>query len=171
MKRILVYLLLMVFQFGFSQEVPKVLKTKFSKEALAQKLQDENGKEISINEILKLHKDKILIIDFWAGWCKDCLKAFPKAKELEAKNPDVNFVFLSLERSKEGFLKSLDRFEMTEKENYWFSSGWKNDFNNYVDLNWIPRFIVVDQKSDIAKYYAISPEDPEIQTTIDKLTK
>jgi len=171
MKRILIYLLLVVFQFGYSQEVPKVLKTKFSKEALAQKLEDKDGKAISINEILKQHKGKILILDFWAGWCRDCLKAFPKAKELEAKNPNVNFVFLSLERSKEGFLKSLDRFEMADKENYWFSSGWKNDFNNYIDLNWIPRYIVVDQKSAIAKYYAISPDDPDIQKTIDKLTK
>ncbi|WDF46897.1 thioredoxin family protein [Chryseobacterium sp. KACC 21268] len=171
MKRILIYLLLMVFQFGFSQEVPKVLKTKFSKEALAQKLQDTNGKEISMTEILKQHEGKVVILDFWAGWCRDCLKAFPKAKELEEKNPNVNFVFLSLERSKDGFLKSLDKHEMTDKENYWFSSGWKNDFNNYIDLNWIPRYIVVDQKSNIAKYYAISPEDPEIQTTIDKLTQ
>jgi len=171
MKRILIYLLLVVFQFGYSQEVPKVLKTKFSKEALAQKLEDKDGKAISINEILKQHEGKILILDFWAGWCRDCLKAFPKAKELEAKNPNVNFVFLSLERSKEGFLKSLDRFEMADKENYWFSSGWKNDFNNYIDLNWIPRYIVVDQKSAIAKYYAISPDDPDIQKTIDKLTK
>ena len=171
MKRILIYLLLVVFQFGYSQEVPKVLKTKFSKEALAQKLEDKDGKAISINEILKQHKGKILILDFWAGWCRDCLKAFPKAKELEAKNPNVNFVFLSLERSKEGFLKSLDRFDMADKENYWFSSGWKNDFNNYIDLNWIPRYIVVDQKSAIAKYYAISPDDPDIQKTIDKLTK
>jgi len=171
MKRILIYLLLMVFQFGFSQEVPKVLKTKFSKEALAQKLQDTNGKEISMTEILKQHKGKVVILDFWAGWCRDCLKAFPKAKELEEKNPNVNFVFLSLERSKDGFLKSLDKHEMTNKENYWFASGWKNDFNNYIDLNWIPRYIIVDQKSDIAKYYAISPEDPEIQTTIDKLTQ
>lgn len=171
MKRILIYLLLVVFQFGYSQEVPKVLKTKFSKEALAQKLEDKDGKAISINEILKQHKGKILILDFWAGWCRDCLKAFPKAKELEAKNPNVNFVFLSLERSKEGFLKSLDRFEMADEENYWFASGWKNDFNNYIDLNWIPRYIVVDQKSAIAKYYAISPDDPDIQKTIDKLTK
>ena len=161
----------MVFQFGFSQQVPKVLKTKFSIEALAQKLQDKSGKEISINEILKQHKGKIVILDFWAGWCKDCLKALPKAKELEANNPNVNFVFLSLERSQDGFLKSLDRFQMTDKENYWFASGWKNDFNNDVDLNWIPRYIVVDQKSAIAKYYAITQDDPEIQSTIDKLTK
>ncbi|MBV6881861.1 thioredoxin family protein [Epilithonimonas ginsengisoli] len=171
MKRILIYLLVMVFQFGFSQEVPKVLKTKFSKEALAQKLQDKDGKEISINQILKQHKGKVVILDFWAGWCRDCLKAFPKAKELEEKNPNVNFVFLSLERSKDGFLKSLEKHEMTDKENYWFSSGWKNDFNNYIDLNWIPRYIVVDQRADIAKYYAITPDDPEIQNTIDKLLK
>lgn len=171
MKRILVYILLFVFQFGFSQEVPKVLKTKFSKEALAQKLQDKNGKEISIKDILQQHKGKVLVLDFWAGWCKDCLKVFPKAKELEAQNPDIDFVFLSLERSKEGFDKSLDKFEMNDKENYWFASGWKNNFNNYVDLNWIPRYIVVDQKSNIAKYYAISPEDPELQSTIDRLTK
>ena len=171
MKRILIFTLLMVFRLGFSQEVPKVLKTEFSQKALAQKLQDENGKEISINQILKQHEGKILILDFWAGWCRDCLKAFPKAKELEAANPNVNFVFLSLERSKDGFLKSLDRFEMRDKENYWFSSGWKNDFNDYIDLNWIPRFIIIDQKSAIAKYYAIAPDDPEIQTTIDKLSK
>jgi len=171
MKRISVYILLFVFQFGFSQEVPKVLKTNFSKEALAQKLQDKNGKEISVNQILKQHKGKILILDFWAGWCKDCLKAFPKAKELEAQNPNIDFVFLSLERSKEGFDKSLEKFEMTDKENYWFASGWKNNFNNYVDLNWIPRYIVVDQKSGIAKYYAITPDDPDIQKTIDNYTK
>ncbi len=171
MRRIILYVLLSAFNLGFSQEAPKVMKTQFSSEALAQKLQDVNGKEISMRNILKQHQGKVLVLDFWAGWCRDCIKAFPKAKELEASNPNIDFVFLSLERSKDGFDKSLERFEMKEKENYWFSSGWKNDFNNDVDLNWIPRYIVVDQKSDIAKYYAISPEDPEIQSTIDNLTK
>jgi hypothetical protein len=93
----------------------------------------------------------------------------PKAKELEEKNPDIDFVFFSLERSKESFDRSLEKYNMKDKENYWFSSGWKNDFNNYIELNWIPRYMVIDQKSHIAKYYAISPEDPEIQSTIDKL--
>ncbi len=39
----------MMFHFGYSQEIPKVLKTKFSKEALAHKLQDKNGKEMTGN--------------------------------------------------------------------------------------------------------------------------
>ncbi|RMZ58016.1 TlpA family protein disulfide reductase [Chryseobacterium nematophagum] len=169
MKKLLLLFTIGIFGLGCSQQTPKVLKTSFSKEALRQTLEDEEGKNITVQEILDQHKGKVLVIDFWAGWCRDCLNAFPKAKELEKNNPNVDFVFFSLERSKEGFHKSLERFEMKDKENYWFSSGWKNDFNNYIDLNWIPRYIIIDQKSAIAKYYAISPEDPEIQSTINNL--
>lgn len=169
MKKLFIFFMLGTFGTFYSQEVPKVLKTSFSKEALQQKLENEEGKSITMQEILNQHKGKVLVIDFWAGWCRDCLKALPKAQELEKNNPNIDFVFLSLERSKEGFDKSLERFDMKDKDNYWFASRWKNDFNNYIDLNWIPRYMVIDQKSAIAKYYAISPEDPEIQATINKL--
>lgn len=169
MKKLFLLCMLAGFGWSYAQQVPKVLKTSFSKEALQQKLENEDGKNVTIQDILDQHKGKIVVIDFWAGWCRDCLKALPKAQELEKNNPNIDFVFLSLERSKEGFDKSLERFDMKDKDNYWFASGWKNDFNNYIDLNWIPRYMVIDQKSAIAKYYAISPEDPEIQTTINKL--
>ncbi|WP_419869821.1 TlpA family protein disulfide reductase [Chryseobacterium sp. CT-SW4] len=171
MKKLLIFLTISLASLSYAQQTPKVIKTSFSKEALSQKLEDEEGKSLTVQDILNQHKGKVLIIDFWAGWCQDCLKAFPKAKELENNNPDIDFVFFSLERSKEGFDRSLDRFDMKEKENYWFASGWKNGFNNYIDLNWIPRYMVIDQKSNIAKYYAISPEDPEIQSTINSLLK
>lgn len=171
MKQMLTFLMLGIFTLGCSQQVPEVLKTEFSKEALNQKLENEEGKSITVKEILSQHKGKVVVIDFWAGWCRDCLKAFPKAIELEKNNPNVDFVFFSLDRSKEGFNRSLEKFNMKEKENYWFSTGWKNDFNNYIELNWIPRYMVIDQQSKIAKYYAITPEDPEIQATIDKLLK
>ncbi|HCM34747.1 MULTISPECIES: TlpA family protein disulfide reductase [Chryseobacterium] len=171
MKKLLLIFMVGIFGLSYSQKIPTVLKTGFSKEALKQKLEDEDGKAITIQQILNQHKGKVLVIDFWAGWCRDCLQALPKAEVLEKNNPNVDFVFLSLERSKEGFDKSLVRFNMKEKDNYWFASGWKNDFNNYIDLNWIPRYMIIDQKSSIAKYYAISPEDPEIQKTIDNLLK
>jgi len=169
MRKSLLLVMIGIFGLSFSQKVPTVLKTSFSKEALHQKLEGEDGKSITIQDILNQHKGKVVVLDFWAGWCRDCLQALPKAQELEKNNPNIDFVFLSLERTKESFDKSLDRFNMKDKDNYWFASGWKNDFNNYIDLNWIPRYMVIDQKSSIAKYYAISPEDPDIQTTINKL--
>ncbi len=171
MKKLIVVFSFLFANFTIAQEVPKVLKTTFSKEALAQKVTNVSGKTITISKILEEHKGKILVLDLWASWCRDCLNAMPKAKELEEKNPDVNFVFLSLDRNLDAWKKGLEKHEMTSKENYWFSEGWKNNFNNYIDLNWIPRYLIVNQKSGIAKYYAISPEDPEIQKTIDELSK
>ncbi|AQX13828.1 alkyl hydroperoxide reductase [Elizabethkingia meningoseptica] len=155
----------------YSQQVPKVLKSVFSKEALAQKITAENGTVLTIKEVFNKHKGKVVVLDLWAGWCRDCIIALPKAEELEKNNPDVDFIFFSLDRNREGFDKSLEKYNMKGKENYWFSEGWKNNFNNYIDLNWIPRYLVIDQKAKIAKYYAIAPDDPEIQATINKLLK
>ena len=171
MKKLFLLFMIGIFGLSCSQQAPDVLKTSFSKEALLQKVENEEGKTVTIQQILNQHKGKVLVIDFWAGWCRDCLKALPKAKELEDKNPNVKFIFLSLDRNEEAWKKGLEKHEMTQKENYWFHVGWKNDFNNYIDLNWIPRYLIVNQKSGIAKYYAISPEDPEIQKTIDELSK
>ena len=171
MKKFILLFALLIFGWGVSQQVPKVLKTKFSKEALAQKVTDINDKTISISKILEKHKGKVLVIDLWASWCRDCLNAMPKAKELEEKNTNIDFVFLSLDRNFEAWKKGIEKHNMQTKENYWFNEGWKNNFNNYIDLNWIPRYLVINQKSEIAKYYAITPEDPEIQKTIDELSK
>jgi len=171
MKKLVLLLSIISCGLFFSQKVPDVLKTKFSDEALAQEIITENGDSVTIKDIFEKHKGKVFILDFWAGWCPDCINALPKAKELEKNNPDISFVFLSLDRSKEGFHKSIEKYSMKGRENYWFEVGWKNNFNNYVDLNWIPRYMVIDQKGDIAKYYAIVPDDPDIQKTIDRLTK
>jgi len=171
MRKLALFLSVVLFGLTYAQKVPDVLKTKFSDEALAQKVIAENGDSITVKEIFDKYKGKIFILDFWAGWCPDCINALPKTKELEKNNPDVSFIFFSLERSKEGFHKSIEKYGMKGKENYWFETGWKNNFNNYIDLNWIPRYMIIDQKGNIAKYYAIIPEDPDIQATIDILTK
>jgi thiol-disulfide isomerase/thioredoxin len=170
MKRHLLILLLLVSAIFYAQEAPKVLKTDFSKEALAQTITMQNGEKTTIFKILDNHKGKVVVIDLWASWCGDCVKAMPEAEKLKTNNPNVDFIYLSLDRNEDAWQKGIARHNLSESENYWFADGWKNDFNNYIDLNWIPRYLVISQIGNIAKYYAIVPQDPEIQKTIDKLT-
>lgn len=169
MKKILAAALLAASVLGFSQEAPKVSKTAFTKEVLQQKVTSANGKKLSVSEILNKHKGKVVVIDFWASWCQDCLKALPKTVELKNNNPDVDFVYFSLDRSKEQWSSGLKKHNATKNENYWFDEGWKNKFNNYVELNWIPRFLVVDQTGAIADYYSVSPTDEELLATLKRL--
>lgn len=169
MKKIFSFLILFIVCTIFAQKVPQVNKTEFSKEALAQKIVALSGKKISINDILEQHKGKVLIIDFWASWCRDCILALPSTKELKENNPEIEFVYFSLDRSHEQWKKGLEKYNIADQENYWFDEGWKNNFNNYIDLNWVPRFIVIDQKGAIANYYSINPKDPELQKTLNSL--
>lgn len=155
----------------YAQDVPEVLKTTFTPEVLQQKITATNGNKTTVAAILKEHQGKVLVIDFWASWCGDCIKALPGTHELKDKNPDVDFVYFSLDRAEDKWKKGIEKFNIESGENYWFDQGWKNTFNNYIDLNWIPRFLIVDQKGKIAKYYAITPDDPAIQKTIDSLLK
>ena len=171
MKKLTQVFLLLIATVIFAQKVPEINKTEFSKEALAQKITSLEGKKLSIFDIIKKHEGKILIIDFWASWCRDCILALPSTKELKAKNPEIEFVYFSLDRSHEQWKKGLEKHQLSANENYWFDEGWKNNFNNYIDLNWVPRFMIVDQKGGIAKYYSINPNDSQIQKTIDELKK
>lgn len=169
MKKITSLLILFISYMIFAQETPKVMKTEFSQAALSQKITSLDGKKMSISSVLQKHKGEILIIDFWASWCRDCILALPSTKELKEKNPEIQFVYFSLDRSQEQWKRGLEKYEIAENENYWFDEGWKNNFNNYIDLNWVPRFMVVDQTGKIANYYAISPNNPAIQKVINEL--
>lgn len=169
MKKFTIFVLALFSGIVFSQKVPEINKVEFSKEALNQKITSLEGKKSSILEVIKKHEGRILIIDFWASWCQDCILALPATKDLKEKNPELDFVYFSLDRSHEQWKRGLNKYQIADQENYWFDEGWKNNFNNYIDLNWVPRFMVIDQTGKIAKYYSIHPSDPEIQKTIDEL--
>lgn len=171
MKKVILTALCSISLMSFAQKKPQVNKTEFSQEALSQKIMSQDGKKTSVADVFQKHKGKILIIDFWASWCQDCITALPSAKMLQENNPELDFVYFSLDRSHAQWKKGLDKYQITNQENYWFDSGWKNNFNNYIDLDWVPRFMVIDQTGNIAKYYAIHPTDPDIQKTIYSLLR
>src|SRR3990167_6726643 len=58
---------------------------------------DSNGKKIGINE----YRGKVVILHFWATWCKPCKKEFPLFEKLYQgfKEKDVVFLFVSIDAS------------------------------------------------------------------------
>jgi len=170
MKKILLVIVLLFYTAGYSQKPVTAVKNEFTEKVLQQKIMSFDGKKITVGEVLKPYEGKVLIIDFWASWCRDCILALPKTEEIKNRFPEVEFVYFSLDRTYDQWKKGLDKYGIAGQKNYWFDEGWKNSFNNYIELNWVPRFIVIDQQGKIADYYAISPEDPELLETLRRLT-
>lgn len=151
-----------------AQEFPTELKTDFDSVSLNQNIVDKDGNTTTVGKIIESHKGKIIFIDLWASWCGDCIKGMPKLKEVQQQNPDLVYLFFSLDKNEDAWKKGIDKYEI-KGEHYWFSSGWKNDFTNYIGLNWIPRYMLIDAEGKIAHYYAIHADDPQMMEALVEL--
>ena len=141
---------------------------KFAKEALAEKLVALNDKEVSFGDILGGFKGKTVVIELWASWCSDCVKAMPKLRELQKANPDVDYLFLSLDKTPEKWREGIEKHELKGTQ-YLVKDGMKGVFGKAIDLDWIPRYIIVDRTGNIVLYRAIETDFAKINETLKSL--
>ena len=141
--------------------------TQFTEKALADVFISETGEEIPFSEILEKHKGKTVFIDIWASWCKDCIKGMPKVKALQKNNKEVVYLNLSLDKEMKSWKRGIKKYKVVG-ENYFISSGWKGDFCSSIDLDWIPRYMIVNKEGDISLYKAIEADDPQLLSEISK---
>jgi len=119
-------------------------KTEFSQEALSEYLLATDGSQVAFQDIINKHKGKTVVIEVWASWCGDCIKAMPKIKELQANNPDVDYLFIAMDRTVENWKIGILKHEL-KGEHYMANDQMKGVFGKAIDLNWIPRYIIIDK--------------------------
>lgn len=143
-------------------------KTSFSKEALSETLLATDGSQVAFQDILKKYEGKTLVIEIWASWCGDCVKAMPKIKELQANNPEVAYLFISMDKTADKWKTGIEKHEL--KGNHFMANDqMKGVFAKAMDVNWIPRYIIVDKTGKIALYKAIETDFDIINETLKKL--
>jgi thiol-disulfide isomerase/thioredoxin len=143
-------------------------KTSFSETALSETLMTTNGGQIAFKDILKNHKGKTTVIEVWASWCGDCVKAMPKVKELQANHPEVAFTFISMDKTADKWLVGIEKHEL-KGDHYMANDQMKGVFGQAIDLDWIPRYIIIDKTGKIVLYRAIEKDFDLINETLNKL--
>lgn len=143
-------------------------KTSFSKEALSETLLATDGSQLAFQDILKKYEGKTLVIEIWASWCGDCVKAMPKIKELQANNPEVAYLFISMDKTADKWKTGIEKHEL-KGDHFMANDQMKGVFAKAMDVNWIPRYIIVDKTGKIALYKAIETDFDIINETLKKL--
>ena len=90
-----------------AEDVPRVSAITRSKlgeaDIVTKKLTIDSGLEFSFTDFkgnprkFSEFRGKVVLIDFWATWCRPCLADIPKLKELYAKYKDKNFEILGMD--------------------------------------------------------------------------
>ncbi|RZK11707.1 MAG: redoxin domain-containing protein [Flavobacterium sp.] len=143
-------------------------KTSFDKVALEDVMLTAQKEDITFSEILKKYEGKTVVIDVWASWCPDCIKGLPKVKELQKNNPDVVFLFISMDKTFENWIVGIEK-HLIFGEHYMVKDGMKGVFGQSIDLDWIPRYMVVDPNGKIVLYKAVEADDAKIAEALKKL--
>ncbi|WOD42462.1 TlpA family protein disulfide reductase [Hwangdonia lutea] len=160
----MIYTLILLFSvFSCNTEVP----TQFSEEALNDTFVTLEGNNIAFKDILETHKGKTIVIDIWASWCKDCIKGMPKVKALQSEYKEAVYIFLSLDKSQNAWKKGIENYKVNG-EHYFMQSGWKGAFGNFVNLDWIPRYMVINKTGNIELFKAVKADDDKLIEAIKK---
>lgn len=142
-------------------------KKEFSKEALNYELTTRDNGKATFQSILDQYKGKKVVIEIWAGWCGDCVKAMPLVKDMQAKNPNVDYVFISVDKTFDAWQSAIEKHEL-KGNHYWVNDEklMKGIFGKAMDVDWIPRYIVINEKGEIVIYRAIEKDFDKINKAL-----
>ncbi|WP_299063819.1 TlpA disulfide reductase family protein [uncultured Polaribacter sp.] len=136
--------------------------TVFSEKALNEKLYDLNDVSSTFKQVLNQHKSKKILIDVWASWCRDCLVGIPKVKKLQKQFPEVVFLFLSVDERIGAWKRGVERYQI-KGQHYNLPKGMKEgDLVDFLNLSWIPRYVVVDENGKILLFKATDASDEDL---------
>jgi len=156
-------LILTLFIVGCTMKAP----TEFSKKALNDQLFTQENKVVQFKEILAAYKGKKVVVNVWASWCKDCVVAIPKMKEFQAKYPQLIYVFISADRNVHTWKKALKKYGI-KGEHYFMKDGMDSDFGDFLNSNWIPRYLIVNENGFVDLFKATKITDKRIVSALKK---
>ncbi len=160
MKKVLILMFCSVL-LACNKEIP----ARFSEDALNDTFVALDDSELTFKELLDTYKGETIFVDVWASWCSDCLKSLPQVRALQKEYPDLVFLFLSVDKKIDNWKKGIDKHQIYG-EHYFIKSGWNGDFGDFIDLDWTPRYMIIDKDQNIQLFEAVKTNDIKLKEAL-----
>jgi len=133
-------------------------------------LNDPEYVNLTFDGVLAKYHGKVIYLDFWASWCGPCKREMPHSQELQEAfhNKDVVFIYFSSDKTAGPWVAAMDKLNLTG-EHYRASYDVKMDYAARLNLRFIPRYVLIDKKGNIANDNAKRPSDPNVVKDIESL--
>ena len=142
----------------FSSKWPKSTHSKLLSEILSLafapnfSMENLNGDSVSLSD----YKNQVVLIDFWASWCKPCRIANPKMVKLynDFHEQGLEIISISLDGTPQQKTPRLDWEKAVEKDKLTWPQlselkGWNSEIRNLYDLKSIPYTVLINSEGRV----------------------
>ena len=99
---------------------------------------------------LKALRGKIVLVDFWASWCPDCIREMPAVRQTYQKYKDKGFAILGISLDKdEQALSNFVARKLIPWPQYFDGQGWGNEFAIKYGVRAIPERWLINQRGEV----------------------
>lgn len=143
-------------------EVEKAQRTAIGKIAPDFTQNQVDGTAMNLSDL----KGKVVLVDFWASWCRPCRNANPEVVALYNKYKDQNFeiIGVSLDRNQGAWEKAIEVDKLT-----WYHvsdlKGWKNEVAQLYGVRSVPQTFLLDAEG---KIIARNLKGPALEAAVKK---
>lgn len=148
-----------------------VIALSFNIQLFAQNAQLKIIKVPELEKIIKTEAGKLKVINFWATWCKPCIKELPYFVEAQMKYPEIEFVFISLDYAEnEAKVNAFSKKKGLDKSKMYLID--ELDYNSWIDKvspDWsgaIPGTLIVNAAGK--EFYEKEFHSGELEQLIEK---
>lgn len=116
----------------------------------------------TLDQIVSENKGKVVVVDFWASWCKPCREELPEMKKLmdRFKDDNVAFVFISMDIEEQKWKNAAEKEGITNvAASFMISQIQKNEFSKSLNVKAIPRYLLFDKEGKLANTEAPRPSE------------
>ncbi|WP_375579777.1 TlpA disulfide reductase family protein [Marivirga tractuosa] len=130
-------------------------------------LTDRAGNEYKTSDF----KGKILLINFWATWCKPCIKEFPEENKLVEKYKDqpVEIVNICIDSEVEKWKSYLDKYNL-KTTNLYANGNWNEKLQKDFGIQGLPHSTLIDWNGKVVENKCRRASE-NIDLLIDELLK
>ena len=126
-----------------------------------------SGEKVSLDN----YKGKVVLLDFWATWCKPCVTSMPELQKLHAKYADKGLIVLGVSIDEKG-AKVVKPFIEKRKFSYPIAldSSDKPAWKSYR-VKGVPALFLIDKEGDIIRQWTGKPDKKEVEEAVQSALK
>lgn len=127
-------------------------------------LPDPKGKTHALSSL----KGKVVLLDFWASWCRPCRYNNPELVRLYNKYKDQGFTVysVSLDKNAQSWEQAILKDELAWEYHVSDLQYWQSEPAKVYGVNSIPQTFLLDRQGRIA---ALNPRGPQLEAAIKSL--